>query len=410
MSSPIRFVLAAGAAVAIFFAGFWFRGRNPVAPAPAPAARRVLYWHDPMHPAYKSDKPGIAPDCGMQLEPVYADEEPGSVRITPERQQLIGVRLGQVVRSSPGQTLRVSGRVAVDETRVYRLLASVDGWIREISPYAVGNIVKKDELLASYFSRDLLTPQQSYIYALNTRDQMVQGGDPGPGQTRVIDSQVRNAEEGLQTLGMSEYQIREVAKNRSAASIMQVRAPANGIILTRNVSRGLRVDRSVELYRMADLTRVWVLADVQEREAKVIALGGRARVRYRDQVFPADIADALPPFDPVTRTLKVRLDLDNPGYGLRPDMFVDVEMPVRLPAALTVPADAVIDSGRRKIVYVDRGNGLFEPRPVETGWQFGDVVAITKGLEAGERIVVSGNFLIDSESRMRLGPEGKAWP
>ena len=144
-----------------------------------------------------------------------------------------------------------------------------------------------------------------------------------------------------------------------------------------------------------------MLADIFEREAKFIPLGARAQVRYQGQTFAAEISDALPAFDPVSRTLKVRLDLDNPAYILRPDMFVDVEMPVQLPAAVTVPADAVLDAGRQNIVYVDRGNGTFEPRPVETGWRFGDLVAITKGLDPGEHIVVSGTFLIDSESRFR---------
>ena len=153
---------------------------------------------------------------------------------------------------------------------------------------------------------------------------------------------------------------------------------------------------------MADLTRVWVLADIYERDEGIIPLGGRARVHYQGRSFPADISKALPQYDPASRTLKVRLDLDNPGYVLRPDMFVDVEMPVRLPLAVTVPADAVIDSGLRKTVYVERGSGLFEPRPVETGWQFGDRVAITRGLEGGERIITAGAFLVDSESRMRL--------
>jgi Cu(I)/Ag(I) efflux system membrane fusion protein len=258
---------------------------------------------------------------------------------------VIGVRVAPAQQLSANQTMRVLGRVTVDETRIYRLFAAVDGWVREISPNATGNIVKKDELLATYFSRELLTPQQAYLYALNARDQAIRRGESNPDQTRVVDSQVRNAEEGLQTLGMTEYQIREVARNRSAASIMQVRAPATGVILARNVSRGLRIDRSAELYRMADLSRVWVLGDIYEREARLIPLGAQARVHYQGRVLPAEISKALPAFDPATRTLKVRLELDNLDYTLRPDMFVDVEFPVRLPAAVTVPVDAVIDYG-----------------------------------------------------------------
>lgn len=416
MTSPRRVILAVGVVLAAFFAGFWVRDRSHGAPEAAPAGRKVLYWHDPMHPAYRSDKPGIAPDCGMQLEPVYADGEgpqstlastvPGTVAISPETQQALGIRLGKAERAPQNQTMRLLGRVNVDETRIYPLFATVDAWIREISPDAVGNIVPKDALLATYFSRELLTPQQSYIYALNTKDQAAQKGLTTPDQTRVIDSQLRNAEEALQTLGVSEYQIREIARTRKSASLMQVRAPVAGIILARKVSQATRIDRNTELYRIADLDRVWVLADVYEREAKFIPLGAKALVRYEGHVLPAQISTALPQFDPASRTLKVRLELDNPGYLLRPDMFVDVEFPVRLPPAVTVPADAVVDSGLRKIVYVDRGDGQLEPRQVETGWRFGDRVAITRGLADGERVAVAGAFLVDSESRMKLAALG----
>jgi RND family efflux transporter MFP subunit len=174
------------------------------------------------------------------------------------------------------------------------------------------------------------------------------------------------------------------------------------------VSPGQQFEKGFEWYRLANLDRVWVLADLFPNEAGDMKPGMKARVTLLDQKkeFHATVAKVLPQFDPNSRTLQVRLELDNPGYVLRPDMFVDVEFPVTLPPALTVPADAILDSGLRKTVFVDRGNGFFEPRQVETGWRHGDRVEITKGLEPGERIVISGTFLVDSESRLEMAATG----
>ncbi len=400
----------AGAALAAFLAGFWLRGHVPaIAPIAAAAGRKVLYWHDPMHPEYKSDKPGIAPDCGMQLEPVYADgEKPrakasapaGTVRISSDRQQVIGLRFGAIENSASRETLRLAGRVAADDTAIYRIFATTDGWIREIPPHEPGSLVEKDELLTIYYARELLTPQQAYLYALATRDRAA--ADTAADQMQLIATQIRTAEDGLVTLGMSGLQIRELARSRTANSLMEVRAPGSGVLTGRNVSRGLRIDRGAELFRIADIRKVVVLADVFEKEAGLIAPGGPAKIRYRDRVIAAQIAGALPLFDSTARTLKLRLEADNPRLLLRPDMFVDVEVPVQLSPGISVPAEAVVDSGTRKLVYVASDDETFEPRIVETGWHFGDRVSITRGLQAGEKIVISGTFLLDSESRLNL--------
>ena len=183
-----------------------------------------------------------------------------------------------------------------------------------------------------------------------------------------------------------------------------------GLVLARNVYPKFRFDRNTELYRIADLRRVWILADVYENEAVYFKPGIQARVTlaYQKKTFQAQVSRELPLFDGATRTLKVRLELDNPGYTLRPDMFVDVEFPIQLPPAITVPEGAVLDTGLKKTVFVDRGQGFFEPREVETGRRLGNRVEIIKGLSAGERIVTSGTFLIDSESRMELAASGIA--
>ena len=208
---------------------------------------------------------------------------------------------------------------------------------------------------------------------------------------------------------MSDLQIEDIGRTRQYTENIQIRSPATGFVTFRNVSKGLRFDKGTELYRIADLSRVWILADVFENEASFFKPGMRVKVELPSQnkTLYARMSHVLPQFDPATRTLKIRLEAENPGYLLRPDMFVDVELPVTFPPAIVVPAAAVLDLGMRKTVFVAREEGLFEPRQVETGWRFGNRVEIVKGLDPGERIVVSGNFLIDSESRMELAASGR---
>jgi Cu(I)/Ag(I) efflux system membrane fusion protein len=408
MGKPQYVVLAVLAALGLFVAGRWSVGR-PSAASAGTSSHRILYYQDPMHPAYRSAKPGIAPDCGMQLEPVYADGPApgpaglpaGAVQVSPEKQQLIGVRTATAEKTSASDTIRLLGRVSFDETQVYRVTTATDGWIRSILPVTVGTVVKKNDLLATFYSREFLTIQQSYFYALNTKDRFQKLGNENAEQVELTNAQIRSAEENLQAMGMGDYQIQAIAKVRKPAKEIELRAPADGLIVVRNVFPGLRFDRGTELYRIADLRRVWILADLFENEARFIRPGQKVRVRYQGRTFSAVGSAALPQFDPASRTLKVRLEMDNVDMLFRPDMFVDVEVPVSVPAAVTVPAEAVVDSGLRKTVYVDRGEGYFEPREVEVSWTLGDHAGIARGLAPGERIVVAGNFLIDSESRMR---------
>jgi Cu(I)/Ag(I) efflux system membrane fusion protein len=391
-----------------FLVGSWYSGRD--GKVSGADARRILYYHDPMHPAYKSDKPGIAPDCGMQLEPVYADESDwtqtpkvsstlpaGALNINPDRQQIIGVRISRVEIAPAEIALRALGRVAVDEARTVRMTAA-DGYIEKISPIAAGSVVRKGDLLATFYSKEFLAAQTSYFYANKTRGQLPPGFE-----NNITYAQYQTAEKELRTLGMSEYQIQEISRTQKAATEIDLRAPMDGFVLSRNVTLGMRFDRSTELYRIADLSHVWIMADLFESEAHYFQPGMEAKIFMPNQgkALRSRVSNVLPQFDPASRVLKVRLETDNPGYALRPDMFVDVEFALHRPPSMVVPTEAVVDSGLQKKVYVETGSGVFEPRTVETGFKVGDRVEIVRGLTEGERIVVSGNFLMDSESRMR---------
>jgi membrane fusion protein, copper/silver efflux system len=429
--------------ILFFLAGYgvnyFVSGKKP------PPERKILYYVDPMNPAYRSDKPGISPACGMPLEPVYAGRDgaaglersilqsmpPGTIRITPEKQQMIGVKTITVEKVPWHHTQRVLGRVLPDETRIYRVNAAIGGLIQGISPVTTGSLVKKNDLLATYYSPEYRPTMIAYFNLLkssNPSSPPEQAGSPTTprGIANVkelrkreietkrltgrgdVTSSIESYKKILFNYGMTAYQMEEMERTDTIPDNIDIRAPASGFVLARNVSTGLYFDRGAEFFRIADLSRVWIQADIFENEATLFKPGMKvkAELPYRKKYFYAKISEVLPQFDPATRTLKIRLTADNPGYDLRPDMFVNLEFSIDGPPAIIVSADAVLDSGLKKTVFVDRGNGFFEPRPVETGRSLGERIEITRGIMPGEKIVMAGNFLLDSESRLQLAATG----
>jgi len=344
------------------------------------------------------------------------DISPSAVHLTPEKQRLIGVRVGAVEKKPFVHTLRVFGRVAADETKVYRLTASVDGWINDSFGYPVGSQVRKGAVLATFYSQLFLDAQQAFIYALDAGERLQTGQrielsrSDIPQQAALDKRTIQRQIDQLRSLGMDDSQIEEIGRTRTLTQSVRIVAPAGGFVLVRDVSPGQRFARGDELFRIADLSRVWILADVFENEALYFKPGVEATVRlpYRPKAYRAVTSRALPVFDAGTRTLKVRLETPNPDFALRPDMFADVELPLTLDPALTLPTDAVIRSGRRTTVFVERGEGFFEPRGVETGWRLGGRVEMVSGLSEGEKVALSGVFLLDSESRLQSIAQGVA--
>jgi membrane fusion protein, copper/silver efflux system len=347
--------------------------------------------------------------------PIDADMDasalpPGTVRITADKQQVVGVKTGVVENAAAKHIIRTVGRVAPDEKRVYRLVAGVDGWIRETYNNDTGTLVNKDERLAAFYSPQFRTTQINYLSVLGSApDERYDAGKRqalAPSQLATVS--IKTYVDALESLGMSEQQIKELASTRQVTDKVYIVAPATGFIIARNVSPGQRFEKGTEWYRIADLSRVWILADLYGLEARHFRPGMTVKVSLPDQgkSFQARVSNVQPQFDPSSRTLKLRLEADNPGFTLRPDMFVDVELPVQMPPAITVPTDAILDSGLKKTVFVDRGQGFFEPREVKTGWRMGNRVEILEGLATGERIVLSGTFLLDSESRMEQAAAG----
>jgi Cu(I)/Ag(I) efflux system membrane fusion protein len=345
----------------------------------------------------------------MRLEPVYNESAgsrktvlpAGAVEVGAAQQQLIGLRTAPVERAAASHVLRFPGRITVDERRLHRIVAGVDGWMRKLGDNSAGTFVKQNEVMGSYYVPNLIAIQQSLIYTLRTVSDLQR--DPETGlQVSATGLALQNSLDGLRTVGMSDIQMEELQRTKKLSSEIRIYSPITGFVISRSVTPGQRFEKGAELYRIADIGHVWAMTDIFEKDREFIKPGAMATIRYQGRKFPARMSNVLPQLDPQSRTLRSRFEVENHGDVLRPDVFVDVEIEVRMPAAVTVPADAVIDSGRRKTVFLARGNGVFEPRVVETGWRVGDRVQIVKGVDAGESIVVSGNFLIDSESRMKL--------
>jgi Cu(I)/Ag(I) efflux system membrane fusion protein len=408
--------LTASLAAGSFAGGTWWAHRPGAAHASANATAVYIC---PMHPDYHSDHPANCPICGMPLtahgtsgatggDAVTRAMAHGTAQVRFERQQAIGVRVGVVSRVAGTRLLRTTGRVEADENRTYPIVAAVSGWIRNVENVTTGDVVQKDQALASFFAPDaqLESAEQAYYDGL---EMLYRGAGqpqvPSHGSRTPVE-EVERLADAVRSLGVSNSQLRQLAKRREMEHDIRVASPVDGVVLKRSVSSGLRFDRGFEFYRIADLSRVWILADVYRDQLPFIRRGASARITTNEVNHPLSVTVSAtePIFDETTLTLKVRLEAPNPRLALKPGMFVDVEFPLDRPSALVVPADAIVDSGLRKTVFVDRGNGEFEPRPVETGWRIGDDVEVTKGLDAGERIVISGTFFVDSESRMKAQP------
>jgi multidrug efflux pump subunit AcrA (membrane-fusion protein) len=418
--ATIPVILLALAAGATYY--FSLPGRGPAQAEPAgsmsaaeqhggsaPAERKILYWVDPMHPAYKSDKPGKAPDCGMDLVPVYAEEAPaeempvGTVRISARKLQLIGVQYGEVTSGPVARTLRTVGRVTFDETKVSHIHTKVSGYIEEVFVDFVGKYVRKGDPLFTIYSPELVATQEEYLVARRAQDYLK--GAAYPGVAAGADSLLRASLERLRLWDVSEEDITRLEQEGTVARTVTIRSPVSGVVTERAAyHHGRYVSPEMDLYAIVDLSTVWVLADIYEYEVSMIRRGQRATMTLSylpGQSFTGSVAFIYPQLDATTRTLKVRLEFPNPRFELKPDMFANVELQIDYGRQLSVPEEAVLDSGSEQMVFVAHEAGYFEPRPVRLGAKVDNRYIVLSGLKAGERIVTSGNFLIDAESRLK---------
>jgi len=378
-----------------------------------PAEGKILYYQDPMHPWYHSDRPGIAPDCGMKLVPVYASDvsggplPPGSVEITPARQQLMGVTTARAEYRTLDKIVRTAGQVAIDETRVVSVHVRTSGWIQKVFvDYTFQHVMKGDPLFTVY-SPEILASEQEYLLALKAERELGSSSIPevASGGANLREAARRR----LELWDLTEGQIRELDETGKPQREITMYSPATGHVLERKAFPNQYVSPDTEIYKLADHDEVWVIAEVYEPDIPFIEPGQEATVNAESlpgKKLAGRVTFIPPHLMDDTRTLPVRLELPNPNLELKPGMFVDVELHSRLGRRVTVPVDAVLDSGTQQRVFVARANGVFEPRTVTVGARSGDYVAILGGLHAGELVVTRANFLIDSESNLRESLQG----
>lgn len=379
----------------------------------APGDGKILYYQDPMHPWYRSDKPGIAPDCGMKLVPVYASDSPaaalppGGVEISPARQQTMGVVTAKAEYRALDSAVHAYGQVAVDDSRISSVSTRVSGWVQKVYVNSTFQHVTVGEPLFTVYSPDLLAAEEEYLLAVQARKTL--------GQSSLVEvsaagaSLLEAARMKLSLLDLTPDQIQDLEKTGKPQREVTIYSPAMGHVQERKVFPNQYVTPEMELYKIADHTSIWVIAEIHEADIPLVSEGQEATVTtdaLPGQRLRGRVDFVLPHLMEETRTEQVRMEFANPDLKLEPGMFVNVELHRGMGRRLTVPVDAVLDSGAHQRVFVDRGKGVFEPRTVTVGGRTGDYAVILSGLRAGEQVVTRANFLIDSESNLRQSAEG----
>lgn len=376
---------------------FAFRGRLAAVPFIGLVFSRAQVG-TPAAGAAQPPAPAPAPD---------ASEARAGITIDPKRQQLIGVRTVPVERTSVSPTLRGFGLVRYDETRLADVNLKLEGWIRDLYVDYTGHYVRKGQPLFTLYSPELLSTQNEYLLALQTRDRLKgsQIADARESSERLVEL----ARQRLDLWDLPPDQFAQLHERRKPQTAMAFRSPVNGSVIEKQALQGMHVMPGQTLYKIADLSVVWVEADIYEQEVPLVRVGQPAIVRldaYQGEEFHGRVIYIYPYVEEKTRTVKVRVEFANRGGRLKPGMYANVELRGRAGTGLTVPVNAVLDAGKQQIVFVAEGDGYFEPRRVTIGRRLGETVEILKGLNAGEEVATGATFFLDSESQLSAALQG----
>lgn len=369
------------------------------------AQKEPLYYRHPMNPEITSPEPA-KDDMGMDYIPVYADggqeTVPGTVKIDPVTMQSMGVRTVTVRREALSKVVRAPGRIDYDEERMTRLHPKTEGWIEELRVNKTGERVDKGDILLHIYSQNLMASQEDYLSTLRSLEnaRRKDSGEAIEKAERIVAS----ARERLMLLDMPEHQLAEIEESRQVKRTLHIHSPFSGVVTRMGVREGQYVTPGTELFMIADLSRVWVYVDVYEHELPWIKVGDKAEmnvVAVPGKTFTGNIDYIYPYMEPKSRSVRARLEFPNEEGLLKPEMFANVNIfSDTREAAVVVPSEAIVRSGARERVFVVRSEGKFEPREVTLGLESGDKTQILDGVEPGEKVVSSGQFLIDSESRI----------
>lgn len=352
--------------------------------------RRVLYWYDPMRPDVHFDKAGKSPFMDMQLVPKYADEaESALIEVDPRVVQTLGMRTAVVTRGELDPGTEAVGSVEVDERRIRVIEARASGWVERLEVRAVGDPVREGQIVARIYSPELYAAQEELLVARR-------GGD---------EALTAAARERLRSLGVSQAQVGRILSSGRAQRQVDVASPAQGVVTELNAREGEQVAPGQPLMRIADLSRVWIVAAVPESQAGLLTQGTRAQARVAGlpgRQFAGEVEYVYPRLDTQTRTVRARISVPNPDLALKPGMYASLRVEHEAGApALLVPSEAVIRTGTRTVVIVAERSNHFRPVSVSIGAEHGDDIEVLDGLAEGDRVVVSGQFLIDSEASLR---------
>ena len=411
----------------------------------SPANSKIDYWTCTMHPSVHSKDPGKCPICSMDLVPVIkkggteakvsaSSSKPEGTRdmqvakgggemkgmpgmpgmkegadtkapqtsefvVPVERQQQIGVTYANVERKPLAHTIRSVGMIVPDRSRNWQFVSRVDGYVQKLNVTSPGQVVDKDAPLLSIYSPDLLTSEREFVELLRMRDE-AKSKDARETPQRLIESAKRR----LQLWNVTPEQIAELEKTRKASDTLTLLSPFRGVVQSVPVEQGKNVKMGDMLVEVADLGVVWVWAEFYENELSMLQTGQKIVVTaksYPGENFDGTISLINPFLDEMKRTAKVRIDIPNADFKLRPGMYVNAELAMNMGEALTVPVSAIMPTGERNVVFVDKGEGKLEPRIVQLGTKYGDIYEVQSGLQEGERVVASANFLIDAESKVQ---------
>ncbi|CAG1065433.1 Cation efflux system protein CusB [uncultured bacterium] len=406
----------------------WYAGMESPAPKPAAEAeRKVLFYRNPMDPQVTSPVP-MKDQMGMDYVPVYEDEAAapgtpqGTVRITPERIQKIGVKSAQVTRGDLKRTIRTVGRVEPVEDRVHVITAKVPGWIEKLYVNRTDEMVSNGEKLLELYSPELISAQQEYLLALESYEKVKDSpyAEAGSGAKALVDA----ARQRLKYWDISDDQIEKLKKRETPSRTLAIRSPVAGSVTEKKVVEGQKIEAGEELFKIIDHSRVWVYGEVYEYEMPYIKKGQKAvltpsyspsdrHIGTIEHIYThlGSIRYAPEEATAESRTAKVRFSLDNSGHRLKLGMYLNVELEAPVAkGALIVPDSAVIDTGTRRLVIVDRRDGTFEPREIRAGAKGAEAWEVLDGLAEGDWVVTSANFLVDSESNLKAAVSSMGSP
>lgn len=367
--------------------------------------KKIAYYKDPMHPWFTSDKPGKAPDCGMDMVPVYEGEsDTKGIKIDPVTVQNIGVKTEMVQRRKLNKVIRTVGKIDVDETKVYSINTKIMGWVEKLFVDYTGMAVRKGDPLMELYSPELVSTQEEYLQAIRYQKQMQQSSleEARKGAGGLVESAKRR----LLYWDITETEIQELERRGAPKKTMTFYSPVNGIVMDKMIFKGKNIMAGMELYKIVDLSTVWIIADIYQYELPWVKVGQQAEVELSylpGKMFKGIVTYIYPMLSMETRTAKVRIEVRNtPTLDFKPEMYATVKIASPLVVeAVAVSDQAIIHSGERNIAVIALGGGYFDPREVKLGVTAEGYVQVLEGIKEGEKIVVSSQFLIDSESNLK---------